>query len=140
MAGAYRLAAIVAALALTAAAQGDAQPGLTVQMGEAWIFHVENGQPAGARKAAEGDKPGEGEFRISLGSSLGTTMTIVNNSPTAYNYHAFVTSRRGGKGSRTSVCTLMNNGRMAFENWPQAIPAIRVADFTPAKDDEMGCR
>jgi len=46
MTGFMRLAAIAAALALTAAAQGDTQPGLTVQMGEAWIFHVENGQPS----------------------------------------------------------------------------------------------
>ncbi len=114
--------------------------GLTLRTGEIWIFKIVNGQPLGARRAGEKDEPVSGELKVSLNASMGTTMEVVNNDKISYNYHAYVTSDPSKKGSPTSVCTLMGGGRMAFENWPNRIEFIRIADFVPAVEGKMDCR
>ena len=129
------------ALGLPASAKEEIPlPGLTVKMGESWIFRIENGQPADARPAAKGDKPATGELMVEMKASNGTTLTVTNNGETWYNYRAFITSSPEKKGQPTSVCTLMGGGRFAFEMWPNAIPAIRVSDFEPADEGAMVCR
>lgn len=130
----------LAGLFLAAAAPQEAQPGLIVHMGETWFFHVENGQPAGARLAGKDDKARPGELIVSLEGEGGTTMSVTNGSEIWYDYSAFIVTKPGHKGNRTSVCTLMGGGRSAFENWPEAIPAIRIADFREVPAGQMQCR
>ncbi|WP_260580982.1 hypothetical protein [Sphingopyxis sp. PET50] len=117
-----------------------AQPGLTVMMGESWIFRIDNGQPVDARRAAAGDKPAAAELMVEMKASNGTMLTVTNNGETWYNYRAFLTSGPDKKGQPTSVCTLMGGGRFAFEMWPNAIPAIRISDFEPTDEGGMVCR
>lgn len=128
------------ALAAPVTAQEAPLPGLTIRTGETWIFHVIGGQPVDARRANSGDTPGPGELMISISGRMGTMMSITNNSDVWYDYSAFLTPKPGKKGIRTSVCTLMAGGRQSFENWPQAIPAVRVTDFTRATPGEMRCK
>lgn len=116
-------------------------PGLTIMLGEAWIFRVEQGQPAGARAAKPDDKPGEGEIRVTLDrDQRGVMMVVTNNSGEWYNYRAFISAKAGHKGNRTSVCTLMPGERISVEMWPEPFPAIRIADFTEARDGELRCQ
>ena len=117
-----------------------AQPeGLTVQAGESWIFRVENGQPADARKVDANAEPAKGELKVTLDHSMGTTMLVSNKTDHWYNYQAFATAEPGSKGVRTSVCTL-GAGISAFENWPQPIPAIRITNFTETGEGAMVCQ
>jgi hypothetical protein len=126
---------------LPAAAQNDQLPGLTIRNGESWIFRVQDGQPVDARKADGKEEPAKGELRVTVSAMGGTMMSVTNNSDIWYNYHAFITTKPGKKGTPTSVCTLMGGGRGAFESWPGgAIPAIRIADFTPADEGSMSCQ
>lgn len=121
-------------------------PGLTILMGETWIFRIEKGQPAGARRAEPDAEPGKGEIKVTLSRDGGATMTVVNNSGEWYNYRAFISLKPGHKGNRTSVCTLMDGGGimegggMVVESWPQPFPAIRIADFTEAPEGQMRCQ
>ena len=112
---------------LIAAAPAQELPGLTVLMGESWIFHIEKGQPAGARRAGSDDKPGEGEIKVTLSRDGGATMIVTNNSGEWYDYRAFISAKPGHKGNRTSVYTLMDGGRMAVETWPEPFPPPRAA-------------
>jgi hypothetical protein len=123
----------------TGIVQQQALPGLTIMMGETWIFHIENGQPAGARRAGADEKPGEGEIRVTLDRRGGATMTVINNSEEWYNYRAFISAKPGHKGNRTSVCTLGAGGWPMVEHWPEPFPAIRIADFTEAPDGRIRC-
>jgi hypothetical protein len=119
----------------------QALPGLTIMMGETWIFHIENGQPAGARRAKPDDEPVEGEIKVTLERSGNwVTMNVINNTDEWYDYRAFISAKPGHKGNRTSVCTLASGGFQAMESWPQPFPAIRIADFTEARDGRINCR
>lgn len=126
-------------LAAPAVAQDAPLAGLTVKLGESWIFKVQDGQPAEARMATAGEQPGEGEILVTLADQKGRLMKMINNSPTPYNYRAFITSKPGKAGKRTSVCTLMSNRRAALENWSDRFPAIRIADFTAVEEGRMQC-
>ena len=128
----------IAALAGPASARDTA--GLVIQSGETWIFQVQQGQPVNAHKAGADAKPAAGEFLVTLSLQNGTMMQVVNNTDKFYNYRAFMLKRPDDKGQRTSVCTLMSNGRMGFENWPYAIPAIRLSDFIEAGENSMQCQ
>jgi hypothetical protein len=139
------LRALAAALAIIPAqsalvAKEKTLPGLLIKSGETWIFHLENGQPANPRTATEADKPGKDELKVSLSPDPGAMLTITNNTSQFLNYRAFITPKPGKKGTSTSVCTVMSNGRKAFEVWQNAVPAIRLADFTPAQDEEVICK
>ena len=131
-----------AAMLIGSATLAKSQPyqGLTIQSGESWIFRIDNGQPIDARKVDAQAEPSKGELKVTLDPSMGTTMSVTNNSDLWYNYHAFMTAKAGTEGKRTSVCTLMGSGRGAFENWPQHVPAIRIANFTAAGEGEMICQ
>ncbi|WP_391563684.1 hypothetical protein [Novosphingobium sp.] len=111
-------------------AEKYAQPGLFVQQGETWFFKIVDGQPASARTGLDDEKPGEDEIKVSL---EGGNMIVLNGSGTAYNYQAFIAKKPGDKGNRTSVCTLIPGVTM-YENWPQALPGIRLVNFTKAGD------
>jgi hypothetical protein len=137
-------AVLVAALAFTSPvlAKKDKAPlpGLLVKMGETWAFQIEKGQPVKVRASKEGDTLVPGEVQVSLSNSNGSMMTVKNNAGTWLNYKAFMTPKEGKKGTPTSVCTVMSQGRMGIEMWPFTIPAIRVTEFTPAAEGEMVCR
>jgi len=126
-------------LAAPVFAQDAPLPGLTVKLGESWIFKIQDGQPADARLATADEQPAPGEIRVSLSDPKGRQMSLINNSPTPYNYRAFITSKPGKVGKRTSVCTLMSKGRAAIEVWPDRFPAIRIADFVPVEEGRMQC-
>ncbi|MCW3847010.1 hypothetical protein OF829_07140 [Sphingomonas sp. LB-2] len=110
-------------------------------MGETWFFHVENGQPAGARLATGSDDSARpGELIATLDHSGMTMLSVTNGTPNWYDYTAFIVTKPGHKGNRTSVCTLMGGGRVAFESWPESFPAIRLTDFREVPAGQMRCR
>ena len=128
----FRGATIAMSLTLLAASPLAAKsPGLTVKPGETWEFALSKGQPVGARKISATTDPREGRIRVTLRSMMGTTLTIVSNSPRAYTYTAELIG--GAKAVPARSCTLPANGRLSFENWPQTAEAVRLSNFKPAK-------
>jgi len=119
-------------LALFAAAPAHAQ-GLTVGVGETWIFVLAKGQPAKARKVKPSASAKRGEIKVSVRSMLGTTMTINGNVAMAYTYKASLVGA-GGKPIPARSCTLPANNQLSFEHWPQQAQAVRLSDFKPAPD------
>lgn len=119
-----------ALLAVLAASPVAAKP-LTVRMGETWVFTVERGQPAKARKSIAAAKPAPGEIKVMLSSLMGTTMTVSNNSKFDYAYRATLVLP-GGEAGPAKSCAVPANGRLAMEHWPQRVAAVRLSDFKPA--------
>jgi hypothetical protein len=133
-----RFLVLLAGCSLTASPAWADAPGLIVKGGETWVFHLENGQPAGAHLVSADAKLAPGELMVSVKAENGTMMTVTNNTDKFLNYHAAMVA--GAREKPTSVCTLMSNGRMGFENWPYSIPAIRLSDFEPAAENTMACK
>ena len=123
---------LAAALLLLAAAPAQAA-GLTVKLGETWLFSVKNGEPAQARKVPASAKILKGQIKVSARSLLGTAMTITNNSPIAYSFQAELIA--GGKATVARACTLPANARPAFEQWEQKADAVRISKFKIANAD-----
>ena len=121
---------LLALLALAAATPASAK-GLTIRTGETWVFSIVRGQPANARRVAAQAKPTRNQIKISVGSMLGTAMWVTNNSPVDYAYRATLLLPNG-KAGPAKACVVPANGRIAFENWPQAAVAVRVSDFKAA--------
>lgn len=117
-------------LFLLAASPAMAQ-GLTVRTGETWIFKIDKGQPARARKVQPATKPGKGEVQVALRSILGTSMAIGGQVPIDYNFRAELIV--DGKPVAKRACTLPANNKPAFEFWPEKAQAVRIFDFRPAK-------
>ncbi|MEZ0244656.1 MAG: hypothetical protein ACAH11_14875 [Sphingomonas sp.] len=129
----------ICALFLAAAAPaGQALPGLTILTGETWIFHIENGQPAGARRASPDSEPASGEIKVSLLRERGVTMIVTNKTEEHYAYRAFISVKPNHKGNRAEICSLMP-GSVTVETWPEGFPAIRLADFTETPDPNEPC-
>jgi hypothetical protein len=124
-----RLAFPLALAALSGAAPLAAKP-LVVATGESWIFTIERGQPAGARRVAPTAKPRSGEVQVSVRSMMGTTMSISSNNKRAYTFRAELLGI--GTAVQARSCTLPADGRPALESWPQAATAVRLSDFKPA--------
>ena len=122
-------------LLLLAAAPVSAQ-GLTVAMGETWMFRIDRGQPAHARKVSPTTAPRAGEIRLTLRSMMGTTMTLISNSPRSYTYRATLIGA-GGKEIAAKSCALPSDNRLAFESWPQTARAVKVSDFKVTRDDAV---
>ena len=120
------------ALALAATpALATAAP-LTVRTGETWLFKIDHGQPANARKVAPTATPARGEVKASVRSAFGTMMTISNNSTQGYTFDAQLIDATG-KAVNARSCTLPPNNQPALENWPQKAAAVRIGNFKPAK-------
>ena len=119
-----------ALLALLAAAPVSAK-GLTVRMGETWLFAVEGGQPVRARKVAADAAPAPGHFKASLQPMLGTTLSMTNTSRFDYAYRATL-SMPGGKAGAAKSCAVPANGRIAIEHWKERVAAVRLSDFKAA--------
>jgi hypothetical protein len=128
---------LAACLSVSSPAFAQGQ-GLVVKMGEAWIFNLENGQPANARRVSPDSKLEQNELMVRLEPQNGTTMIVTNKTDRFLNYRASIVGPT--REQPTSVCTLMSGGRFAIENWGGKIPAIRLSDFQPAATDTMVCR
>lgn len=119
------------ALLLAAAAPASAQPaGLIVRTGETWTFSLFRGQPVKARKASPSGKPRPGQIQVTVGSMMGTSMTISSNNPTAYTYRAELIGTDKPVAARS--CALPPDGRLSFEHWPQRADAVRLSNFKAA--------
>jgi hypothetical protein len=119
-------------LALALAASSPAPGPLTVPIGENWIFTIDHGQPAQARKVEATAKPAKGQVKVSVRALFGTMMTITNNSTTGYTFKAQLIGA-DGKAVTARTCTLPPGNQPALESWPQKATAVRIGDFNPAK-------
>ena len=126
---AFRLIALTA-LALLAAAPVSAKP-LTVRTGETWIFTVERGQPAKARKVLPAAAPAPGEIKVTVQPLMGTTMTVTNNSRFDYSYRAMFIQPDGTVGL-SKTCAVPAHGKPAMEHWPKRVAAVRLSNFRRA--------
>jgi hypothetical protein len=127
----------ICGLLLTAAAP-QALPGLTIMAGETWIFHLERGQPAGARKVNPDSEPAAGEIKVTLLREQGMTMIVTNRTEDTYAYRAFISVKPDHKGNRAEVCALAP-GQVTVEHWTESFPAIRLADFHEGPDSDEPC-
>ena len=120
---------IIASLALLETAAAAHPAPLTIRTGESWVFTVQKGEPANARKVDAQAKPAKGELMVTLRALFGTNMIMTNNSSTPYTYRAelFV----GGKPSAARTCALPANAEPTLEQWPQKADAIRIGSFKP---------
>ena len=117
---------------LLGAAALPAKPsGLTVKPGETWIFAIQKGQPAKARRADVATIPAPGEMKVSVRAMMGTSMSVTNHSRYDYAYRATLVLP-DGKGGPVKSCAVPANGRTAFEHWTQAVTAVRLSDFKSA--------
>ena len=105
---------------------------LTVRTGETWLFTIDHGEPAHARKVDATVKPASGEVKVSVRSLFGTMMTISSNSPQGYTFQAELLGANGAA-MNVRACGLPPNNQPALESWPQKAAAVRIFDFKPAK-------
>ena len=117
---------LAALMAASPAISGE----LTVSIGETWMFRLNRDQPVHALKAAPSTKPRPGEIRVSVRSMMGTTMTMISNSPNSYTYRAALIGPNG-KAIAARSCALPGDNRLAFESWPQPATAVRIGYFKP---------
>lgn len=90
-------------------------------------------------RPAVGQKPARGEIRADLTyGKNGTTLIITSNADKLMRYKA-VMALDGKRMEPTSVCTLMNRGRMNVESWPHPIKAIALGQFIAIDDENMTC-
>lgn len=120
----------ILAFALLAATRASADP-LTVRIGETWLFTLDHGEPAHARKADAASKPAPGEVKVNVRSLFGTMMTISGNSPQGYTFQAQLVGA-DGKTVNVRACGLPPNNQPALESWPQKAAVVRISDFKPA--------
>lgn len=131
---------LLLAIAMTCAgpaAAKDPRPGLFMKNGQAFIFRLEDGQPADIRPAGKDEAPGDGELKAELVDNFGSTLTVNNATAEQLNYEAYIAKDEFAKGSRTKVCTLVP-GVAAFENWADTLAGLRITNFEPA-GDSFGC-
>jgi hypothetical protein len=105
---------------------------LTVPAGTSWLFRIADGQPTAARPAKADSVPARGEVRVTARRMLGTTLTLLNNSPTAYTFRATLVGA-DGKAMTAKSCVLPSNNRLTMESWTQVAVAVRIGDFKPTK-------
>ena len=120
-------------LAIIAAAPAAAVAApVTIKAGDSWVFAVEGGQPVRARKVTSSTKAGPGQIKATVVSTMGTTMTVTNNSRVSYTFQAELLGAPSGK-SRT--CTLPASGGPVLEYWPVKATAVRLSTFKVASAD-----
>lgn len=108
--------------------------------GQAIIFVPDGGKMTFIRFVEGPMEPELGELKLEFASQDGQSrLTATSKMDIAFNYRAEIVKESGAKkGKPTSVCTIMAGGG-AFESWPVAIPVMRVMDFKPASDGNIGC-
>jgi hypothetical protein len=105
---------------------------LTVPTGTSWLFRIAHGQPTAAHRAESNSVPAPGEIRVTARRMLGTTLTLLNNSKTAYTFRATLVAA-DGKAITGKSCVLPADNRLTMESWPQIAVAVRIADFKSTK-------
>ena len=120
-----------AALALIASTNAVVAEPLTVRAGETWLFSIDHGHPARARKGEPTTAPLKGELKVSVRALFGTMMTITNNSAQGYTFEAQLIGG-DGKPVTARTCTLPPGNQPALESWPQKAAAVRIGRFKPA--------
>jgi hypothetical protein len=105
---------------------------LTVQPGESWLFRIVQGRPVAAHRVAATAVPARGEVRLTARRMMGTMLTVLNNSPTAYTYRATLVAADGTAITAKS-CVMPAGNRLAMESWPQTAVAVRLSDFKPTR-------
>lgn len=105
---------------------------LTVRAGETWLFSIQHGEPAHARKVDAGAIPAKGEVKVNVKPVFGTMMTISNNSAQGYAFEAQLIGA-DGKATAARTCTLPPRNQPALETWQQKATAVRIGKFRPAK-------
>lgn len=108
--------------------------------GQAIIFVPDGGKMTFIRFVEGPMEPELGELKLEFASHDGQSrLTATSKMDIAFNYRAEIVKESGAKkGKPTSVCTIIAGGG-AFESWPVAIPVMRVMDFKPASDGNIGC-
>jgi hypothetical protein len=124
----------IAAAAVLAPVPALAAP-LTIRPGESWVFELERGEPARARKVNSSVKPAANQIKASLVSTMGTTMTISNNSRRNYTFRAELVGAGGAAPGKARTCTLPADGAPVFEYWPVKATAVRLSGFKLASAD-----
>ena len=121
---------VLLALALASAPAVSAP--LTVRTGETWLFTIDRGDPAKARKVEATAPPARGEVKVAVRSLFGTMMTITNNSAQGYTFHAQLIGA-DGTAVTARTCMLPPGNQPALETWPQRAAAVRIGAFKTAK-------
>lgn len=138
--------ALVAALGLSdqSMASGKLSEGLsgvTLLPGDTRIFKLEKGHPIFVREANENEEPDVGELKARFfRNENGMFLVIENHTHQFLNYHADLRRKLASSEESTSVCTILNEGRLAFEHWPYDIASIRIDDFAPDPKEQVICR
>jgi len=114
------------------AAAAAAAATLTIPSGQTMLFRIERGRPVAVRQVAPTTAPARGEIRFTVKAMMGTMLTVINNSPTAYTFRATLVAA-DGKAMVANSCVLPAGNRLAMENWPQQAVAVRVGDFRPTR-------
>ena len=94
--------ALAAALAPTAAVSAP----VTIKAGESWVFALDKGEPVRARRVASSAKPGPGQIKATVISTMGTTMTVSNNSRFSYTFRAELVGAQSAGSRQARTCTL----------------------------------
>jgi hypothetical protein len=123
-----------AAAALAVLSSAAAAAPLTIKTGETWMFELAKGEPVRARRVNASANPARGEIKASVTSLMGTTMTIVNNSPVSYTYRAQLLGVVG-KVPAARTCTLPGGAKPSLEFWPARATAVRIGSFKRADAD-----
>ena len=125
---AFRLAAALILAAFPAVASAS---GITVKMGESWLFALERGRPVKARKAPPTAIPAPGQVLVVLRPMFGSTMSVFGNLPTATAFRATLILSDGSRGA-VRACSLPAGRMTVVENWPKPVAAIRLDRFKQA--------
>jgi hypothetical protein len=107
---------------------------VTIKAGESWVFALDKGEPVRARRVASAVKPGPGQIKATVISTMGTTMTVANNSRSSYTFRAELVGATAAPG-KTRTCTLPANGDPVLEYWPVKATAVRLSTFKVATAD-----
>ena len=123
--------ALAAALAPTAAVSAP----VTIKAGESWVFALDKGEPVRARRVTSSVKPGPGQIKATVISTMGTTMTVSNNSRFSYTFRAELVGAQPKASGKARTCTLPAEGAPVLEYWPVKATAVRLSTFKVAPTD-----
>jgi hypothetical protein len=119
--------AIAASAALVSSAALAAP--LTIKAGESWVFELQGSEPVRGRRVNSSVKPAPNQIKATVISTMGTTMTISNNSRQSYTFRAELIGAAKANAGKTRTCTLPADGAPVLEYWPVKASAVRLSTF-----------
>ena len=131
------LSPISIALALAAATAPAIAPAapLTIKAGESWVFEVDRGEPLRAHRVKSSVKPGANQIKATVISTMGTTMTMSNNSSLSYTFRAELIGAAKSGSAKARTCTLPPGALPVLEYWPVKSAGVRVSAFKATSAD-----